>query len=178
MFFSTTRKRHTVMLEYGGKKERCHVGKEKSSKLALDFPPIVSAAVVITSKYEPVSTADGDGTLTSNFSVSTVTTNTNVSTSITALKNIISYYWKSPVNDGKIIACLGDTLRRFIKCQKRPSSGTSSSQKHQSRSRYRDHYSYYRWSNLQSPQRVSKSSRHHYVYQHAGRSPSPARLLT
>ena len=62
--------------------------KEKSSKLALDFPPMGSAPALITSAgSEPVSTADGDGVLTSTFSVSTATTNTNVSTSNTAPKH-------------------------------------------------------------------------------------------
>ena len=55
-------------------------GKKKSSKLAFDFLPMVSAPVVITSGSEPVSTADGDGALTSSNSVSTLTTNTNLST--------------------------------------------------------------------------------------------------
>ena len=59
-------------------------GKEKSSKLALYFPLMVSAPVAITSGSEPVLTADGDGTLTSSFLLSTVTANTNVSTPTTA----------------------------------------------------------------------------------------------
>ena len=42
-------------------------GNEKSSKLALDFPPMGSAPALITSGSEPVSTADGDGALTSSF---------------------------------------------------------------------------------------------------------------
>lgn len=48
-------------------------GKEKTSTLALDFPSMVSAPVVLTSASEPVSTSDGDEELTSSFSVSTVT---------------------------------------------------------------------------------------------------------
>lgn len=59
------------------------LGKEKSSKLALGFSPMISTPVVFTSGSEPVSTADGDGALISTLSVSTVTTNTNVSTSTT-----------------------------------------------------------------------------------------------
>ena len=43
---------------------------------------MVSEAAVITSVSEPVSTVDDDRALTSTFSVSTVTTNTNVSTSL------------------------------------------------------------------------------------------------
>ena len=45
---------------------------------------MVSVSVVITSRSEPVSTAVGNGTLTSSFSMPTVTTNTNVSTPTTA----------------------------------------------------------------------------------------------
>ena len=48
-------------------------GKEKTSTLALDFPSMVPAPVVLTSASEPVSTSDGDGELSSSFSVSTVT---------------------------------------------------------------------------------------------------------
>ena len=58
-------------------------GKEKSSKLAPDFPLMVSAPVVITSVSEPLSTADGNGALNSIYSVSIATTNTNVSTPTT-----------------------------------------------------------------------------------------------
>ena len=119
-------------------------GKEKSSKLALDFPPMGSAPALITSRSVPVSTADDDGALTSAFSVSTATANTNVSTSNTgpttsqvATQNRLSMMEKS-------VASLGDTLTRFIQGQERPSSGTSSRQRHCSRSRHRDHYSYYR----------------------------------
>ena len=147
-------------------------GKEKNSKLALDFPPMVSALVVITFGSEPVSTADGDGTLTSSFSVYTVTTNTIVSTSTTAptashiaTENCLSMMEKS-------IACLGDTLARFIEGQKIPSSGTFSWRRHRSRSRHRNHYSYYRRFRSRSSQNSVKSSRHYYGYQHGSRSPS------
>ena len=73
----------------------------------------------------------------------------------------------------KSIACLGDTLTRFIEGQKIPSSGTSSRQRYRSRSRHRDHFSFYIRSHLRLPQRFNKSSRHYYIYQHDGRSPSP-----
>ena len=123
---------------------RNYVGKRKSSKLALDFPLMVSVPVVITSVSEPLSTADGNGALNSIYSVSIATTNTNVSTPTTvsttpqvATENRLSVIEKS-------IACLGDTLTRFVEGQKRPSSSTSSRQRHQSRSRHRDHCSYYR----------------------------------
>ena len=148
-------------------------GKEKNSKLALDFPPMVSALVVITFGSEPVSTADGDGPLTSSFSVYTVTTNTIVSTSTTAptASHIATVNCLSMME--KSIACLGDTLTRFIEGQKIPSSGTSSRRRHQSRSRHRNHYSYYRRFRSRSPQNSVKSSRHYYGYQHGSRSPSP-----
>ena len=141
--------------------------KEKSSKMALDFPPMVSAPAVITSGSEQsVSTADGDGAFTSSFSVSTVTTNTNVSTptaaptkSQVATENCLSMMEKS-------IACLDDTLTKFTEGQKRPSSGTASRQRHQSRSRQRDHYLYYRRSRSRSPQRFNETRRHYYGYQH------------
>ena len=58
----------------------------------------------------------------------------------------------------KSIAYIDDTLTRFTEGQKRPSSGTASRQKHRSRSRHRNHYSYYRRSHSQSPQRLSKSN--------------------
>ena len=134
---------------------------------------MVSAPVVITSGSEPVSTADGEGALTSSFSVSTITTNTNVSTptivtttSQVAIKNSLSMMEKS-------IACLDDTLTRFIEGQKRPSGGTASKQRHRNRSRHKDHYSYYRRHPSRSPQRFNKSSRHYYGYQHGGQTPSP-----
>ena len=148
-------------------------GKEKSSKLALDFLPTSSAPALITSGSEPVSKADGDGALTSTFSVSNATANTNVSTSNTApttsqvaTENRLSIMEKS-------IASLSDTLTRLIQGQKRPSSGTSRRQRHCRRSRHRDHYSYYRRSRSRLPQTFNKSSRHCYGYQHGGRSPCP-----
>ena len=71
-----------------------------------------------------------DRVLTSSFSVSTVTTNTNVSkpttattTSQVATENRMSVMEKS-------IACLVDTLTRFIEGQKRLSGGTASRQRH------------------------------------------------
>ena len=146
--------------------------------MALDFSPKVSALVVITFRSELVSTADGDGALTSSFSVSTVTTNTIVSTPTTAptvshiaTENCLSMMEKS-------IACLGDTLTRFIEGQKIPSSGTFSWRGHRSRSRHRNHYSYYRRFRSQSPQNSVKSSRNYYGYQHGSRSPSPDLSLT
>ena len=72
----------------------------------------------------------------------------------------------------KSIASLGDTLTRFIQGQKRPNSGASGRQGHCSKSRHRDHYSYYRRSRSRSPQIFNKSSRHYYGYQHGGWSPS------
>ena len=138
--------------------------KEKSSKLALDFPLMGSAPALITSGSEPVSTADYNGALASTFSVSTATANTNVSTSNTApttsqvaTENHLSVMEKS-------IASLGDTLTRFIQSQKRPSSGTSIRQRHRNRSRDRDRYSYYKRSRSRSPQTFNKNSRH----QHGG----------
>ena len=149
------------------------LGKEKSSKLALGFSPMISTPVVFTSGSEPVSTADGDGALTSTLSVSTVTTNTNVSTSTTdrttsqvATENPL-WMMKKP------IAFLGDIITTFTESQKRTSSSAVSGQRHQSRSRYKDHYSYYTRSCSQSPRILKKSSRHHYGYLHGGRSPSP-----
>ena len=71
-----------------------------------------------------------DRVLTSSFSVSTLTTNTNVSkpttsttTSQAATENRMSVMEKS-------IACLVDTLTRFIEGQKRLSSGTASRQRY------------------------------------------------
>ena len=60
------------------------LGKGKSSKLSLGFPPIVSASVVFTYGSEPISIAGVDGTLTPTLSVATVTINTNVPTRTTA----------------------------------------------------------------------------------------------
>ena len=110
-----------------------------------------------------MSTAVCDGTLTSSFSVSTVTTNANASTSITypttlqdATKNRLSMMEKS-------IAILGSALTRSTKSQKIPNGGISSNQKHRSRNRQRDRYSYYRKSRSRLPQRFIKSSRHYTV---------------
>ena len=132
-----------------------------------------SAPALITSAgSEPVSAADGDEVLTSTFSVSTATANTNVSTANTApitsqvaTKNRLSMMEKS-------IASLDNTLTRFIQGQKKTNNGTSGRQGHCSRSRHRDHYSYYRRSRSRSPQIFNKSSRHYYGYQHGGWSPS------
>ena len=101
-------------------------GKEKSSKLALDFLPMISSPAVIKYGPESVSTADGDGALTSTFSVSTVTSNTNVSTPTTAptTSQVSTENCQSVME--KSIACLDDTVTRFIEGQKIPSSGTSS----------------------------------------------------
>ena len=60
------------------------LGKGKSSKLSLGFPPIVSASVAFTYGSEPISIAGVDGTLTPTLSVATVTINTNVPTPATA----------------------------------------------------------------------------------------------
>ena len=60
------------------------LGKGKSSKLSLGFPPIVSASVAFTYGSEPISIAGVDGTLTPTLSVATVTINTNVPTPTTA----------------------------------------------------------------------------------------------
>ena len=63
----------------------------------------------------------------------------------------------------KSIAILGSALTRSTKSQKIPNGGISSNQKHRSRSRQRDRYSYYRKSRSRLPQRFIKSSRHYTV---------------
>ena len=79
---------------------------------------MVSAAIVITSGSEPVSTADGDEALTSSFSVSFVTSNTNVSIPTTAptTSQVATEDHLSMIE--KPIAYLGDTLTRFIESEK------------------------------------------------------------
>ena len=56
-------------------------GKETNCYLKLDFPLIALGPG--TSRSESLSKPNGDGALTSSFSVSSVTTNANLSTSTT-----------------------------------------------------------------------------------------------
>ena len=130
--------------------------KEKSSQLALDFSPMISTPVVFTSGSEPESTADGDVALTSTLSVSTVTTKTKVSTSTTAPTTSQVANENPLLMIEKPIAFLGDIITTFIESQKRASSSSSSGQRHQSRSRHKDHYSYYTRSCSQSPRKFKK----------------------
>ena len=153
------------------------LGKGKSSKLSLGFPPIVSASVVFTYGSEPISIAGVDGTLTPTLSVATVTINTNVPTPTTAPATSQVATENCLWMMGKSIVCLGDTLTRFIEDQKITSSSTCSRQRNLCRSRHKDHYSYYKRSCLRSPQRFTKSSRHYFGYQRGGRSSSPGLSL-
>ena len=106
-------------------------GKETSCNLKLDFP--LMALGPGTSRSDSLSKTNGDGALTSSQSVSSVTTNANLSTSTTppatsqvAFKNRLSMMERP-------IPSIGKNLLKFIEGQKRPSSGNSSRQKHQSR---------------------------------------------
>ena len=87
---------------------------------------------------QPVSTAVCDGTLTSRFSVSTVTTNANASTSITSSTTLQDATKNRLLVMEKSIAILGGALTRSTKSQKIPNGDISSNQKHRSRSRQRD----------------------------------------
>ena len=123
---------------------RNHVRKRKKHPIGIGSSTDGFNTCCFLSASKPVSTADGDGVLTSSFSVSFLTTNTNVSTSTTAPTTSQVATENSLSMMAKSVASLVDTLTRFVEGQKRASSGISIRQSHQSRSRYRNHYSYYR----------------------------------
>lgn len=152
---------------------RNHVRKRKKHPIGIEFSTDGFNTCCFLSASKPVSTADGDGVLTSSFSVSFLTTNTNVSTSTTAPTTSQVATENSLSMMAKSVASLVDTLTRFVEGQKRASSGISIRQSHQSRSRYRNHYSYYRRSYSWSPRRFSKCCTHYYGYQYGCWSPCP-----
>ena len=92
-----------------------------------------------------MSTTDGDGTITSSFSVSTVTTNTK---GLLLPQHYHKMLLKIVSMMKKSIAILGCALSRF----------TKSNRKHRSRSRQKYHHSCYRKSRSRSTQRFGKSS--------------------
>ena len=70
-----------------------------------------------TSRSESLSKPNGDGALTSSLSVSSVTTNANLSTSTTPLATSQVAF----KNDGNANSSIGKNLLKFIEGQKRPS---------------------------------------------------------